>query len=283
MVCAELEQGLQIAELERGRVPTEDLRGLAELLRRLQLSVRVDDLGPALTFGLGLTRHGPLHGLGNLNVLDFDNLDLHPPGFGLGVDAAGEVLVQVGPVSQERVQVGAADHGAQRGLRHLRGGDGVVLDRHHRPDRVGDLEQHHSVDPGRHVVLGDDVLRRDRQRHDPQVHPHHLVDSREDHLHTGFEHGPQAAEAESDPAFVLLQDLEGCEQPDGHEDHEDDQHDQPGRHGLARRVQPSAGEVPPGSASFSSSAHRAENEERTVFPFVVPGSESASGVGRELA
>src|SRR2546422_7571966 len=35
----------------------DDVRGLGELLRRLQLALRIDDLGPALPLRLGLSRN----------------------------------------------------------------------------------------------------------------------------------------------------------------------------------------------------------------------------------
>src|SRR5262245_18237614 len=66
LVDTHLEQGLQVAQLEGGRVLGDDVRGLRELLSRLELTLGVDDLGAPLSLGLRLTRHRPLHLLGDL-------------------------------------------------------------------------------------------------------------------------------------------------------------------------------------------------------------------------
>ena len=54
------------------------LRGLGQLLRRLELTVGRDDLRPPFPLGLGLARHRPLHLLGQAHVADLDELDLTP-------------------------------------------------------------------------------------------------------------------------------------------------------------------------------------------------------------
>jgi hypothetical protein len=48
LVGAEFQQGLQVAQLQRRGVRAEDVRGLPQLPRRLQLPSSVDDLGSAL-------------------------------------------------------------------------------------------------------------------------------------------------------------------------------------------------------------------------------------------
>src|SRR5665811_2590909 len=57
LFAAELEQGLQVAQLDGSWVAAEDLRGLVDLLSGLELTLSVDDLGATLAFGLGLTSH----------------------------------------------------------------------------------------------------------------------------------------------------------------------------------------------------------------------------------
>src|SRR5215207_6716343 len=61
LVHPDLEQRLEVAELERRRVPADDVRGVRELLCRLELAVGVDDLRPPLALGLGLTSDSALH------------------------------------------------------------------------------------------------------------------------------------------------------------------------------------------------------------------------------
>src|SRR5262249_4129101 len=51
---AELEQGLEVAQLDRGRVLADDLGGVIEALGGLELALGVDDLRAALALGLRL-------------------------------------------------------------------------------------------------------------------------------------------------------------------------------------------------------------------------------------
>src|SRR6266446_9138524 len=48
LLRGDLRQGLQIAQLQRGRVGRDHLGGLGELRRRLELALGVDDLGALL-------------------------------------------------------------------------------------------------------------------------------------------------------------------------------------------------------------------------------------------
>jgi hypothetical protein len=54
-----------------------------------------------------------------LDVLDLDRRDLDPPRLGLLVDDLLQVLVELLALGQQRVEVGLAEHRAQRGLRDL--------------------------------------------------------------------------------------------------------------------------------------------------------------------
>ena len=145
--------------------------------RGLELALGVDDLRAALALGLGLARHRVLHALGDLDVLDLDGRDLHAPGLGLVVDDLLQVLVEALALGQQRVELGLAEHRAQRRLRDLRGRGQHVLDLDDRPGRVDDAEVGDRGDARGHVVAGDDVLRRDLQRDRAQAHADHAVDA----------------------------------------------------------------------------------------------------------
>ena len=110
-----------------------DHRGrLRELVRGLELALGGDDLRAPLALGLGLARHRALHRLRDLDVLDLDGRDLDSPRLGLLVDDALELVVEAVALGQQRVELGAAEHGAQRRLRDLRRREQVVLDLHDR-------------------------------------------------------------------------------------------------------------------------------------------------------
>ncbi len=66
--------------------------------------------------------------LGDLDVLDLDRRDLDPPRLGLRVDHVLELLVEAVALGQQRVEVGAAEHRAQRRLRDLERGAVEALD-----------------------------------------------------------------------------------------------------------------------------------------------------------
>src|SRR5450631_3309190 len=72
LFAAELEQGLQVAQLKGGGVTAEDLRSVVYLLSGLELTFGVDDLRATLALRLSLTSHSPLHRLRDLHVLDLD-------------------------------------------------------------------------------------------------------------------------------------------------------------------------------------------------------------------
>ena len=127
-MAADLPQRLEVAELKRGGVAADHVGGVGELGRGLELALGVDDLRAALALGLGLPGDRVLHGLRDLDVLDLDRGHLDPPRLGLCVDHVLELLVEAVALGQERVEVGAAEHRAQRGLRDLERGAVEALD-----------------------------------------------------------------------------------------------------------------------------------------------------------
>ena len=72
---------------------------------------------------------------------------------------------------------------------------------------IDDAEVGHRGHPHRHVVLGDDLLRRDRERHRAQVDLDHAVEERDEQDEPRpLGSREQAAEPEDHPALVLAQD-----------------------------------------------------------------------------
>ena len=182
------------------------------------LALGVDDLGALLPLGLGLPGHRPLHAVGQLDVLELDQGHLDTPVDGGDVEDLADVEVDPVGLGQRLVQGVLADDLAQRGLGDLvdRGVD--VLDRDDRLHRVDDPE----VGDRRHVdadvVAGDDALRLDRHRDDPQRHPVQHVDERDDEPQPGLAYAEHPAEPEQHALLVLLDD------PHRHRQHQQ-QHD----------------------------------------------------------
>ena len=98
-----------------------------ELLRRLELAVGRDDLRPPLALGLGLARHRALHLLGQPDVADLDEVDLHAPRLGLLVERGLQLGVDAVALTEQLVELVAADDRTQRRLRdELRGVEPVL-------------------------------------------------------------------------------------------------------------------------------------------------------------
>ena len=217
----DLEQRLQVAQLERRRVARQHLGRLGELLGRLELALGADDLGAPLALGLGLTGHGPLHALRQLDVLDLDDRDLDAPRLRLLVDDALQDLVDLVALGEQLVERVLTEHGAQGGLRDLARAHEVVLDRDDGRARIDDAEVDDGRDTYGDVVLGDDVLRGHLQRHDPQVDAHDPVDHGDQQEETRSGGAAlEPSETEDHTSLVLAQHL------DGRREHEHEQHEQ---------------------------------------------------------
>src|SRR3989338_1677964 len=87
-LARELLEGLEKAQLQRGGVAANDVRGVGQLLRRLELALGVDDFGAPLALGLGLPGDRADHLLGQVDVFDLDRRDLHAPRLRLLIDDA---------------------------------------------------------------------------------------------------------------------------------------------------------------------------------------------------
>ena len=231
----DLGQGLEVAQLQRGRLAPDDLGRLHQLLGRLELARGVDDLGPLLALGLRLLGHSALHRLGQLDVLDLDGRDLHPPWLGVLVDDDLEPLVDGLALGQQLVQGGLAEDRAQRRLGDLGSGVDIVQDLGHGTLRVDDAEVDHRDDLDRDVVAGDDLLGGDLEGDGAEVDLDQPVDAEgDDEEEPRPLERDQAAEPEDDPALVFLGDAHAGEEEDD-QDQDDDPHDD-------RHESPSSGE-----------------------------------------
>ena len=226
----DLQQGLQIAQLQGDRARGDAIGGLAQLLGGLVLALRADDLRAPLALGLCLTRHRALHRRGQLDVLDLDDRDLDAPGRGVRVDDVLQDPVDLVALGEQLVERVLAEHGAQGRLRDLRRGNEVVLDLRHRRLRIDDAEVGDRGHAHRDVVLGDDLLRRDRERDGAQVGLDHPVDQRhEQDQPRALGAREQPAEPEDHAALVLPQDTD---RRGDHEDGDDDEGDSDSQQGV---------------------------------------------------
>ena len=90
-----------------------------------------------LSLALGLPGHGPLHVIGQVDVLDFYNRDFHAPRAGMLVDDTLQSPIDFFPLRQEFVEFGLSQNSAERRLGELAGRVSIMLylkDRLHRID-----------------------------------------------------------------------------------------------------------------------------------------------------
>src|SRR5215468_9169882 len=216
---------LHAPELERQRLLAHLAGAVGQLLRRLLLALGLDDARALLAHRLGLSRHRPLHGLWDLDVLHLDHLDLDAPGFGRLVDDLAQDAVDAVALLQHLVQHMLADDVAQRGERHLVDRGAVVLHGDHGLRRVDDAEPQDGVDLDGDTVAGDRLLLLDRDRLRAQVQLLLPLDERNDPVETRPAHGLVAAEAEDDAALIFLGDPEaGKPEDDEGSNQTDDPH-----------------------------------------------------------
>src|SRR4051794_10104575 len=183
--AADLQERLQVAQLQRDRMLLDHERRVFQPLRRLVLTLGVDDLRAPLALGLRLPRHGALHAARDLDVLHLDDRDLDPPRGGCLVDDLLQDGVDLVALRQQLVERVLTEHRAQGRLRDLRGRDHEVLDLHDRVLRLDDPEVRDRVHAHRDVVLRDHVLRRDVQGDRPQVDLDHPIDDRDEQEEAG--------------------------------------------------------------------------------------------------
>src|SRR3954452_20574635 len=228
LVDADLAQGLEIAQLYCRRVLGDDVGGLAQARGGLELALGVDDLRAPLALGLGLTGHRVLHPLRDPDVLDLDGRDLHSPRLRLLVDDLLELVVELLALGEQRVEVGLAEHRAQRGLRDLRGGLEEALDLDDRVVGGDDAEIDDGVDAGGDVVARDHVLRWDVEGDRAQADALHAVDGGDQEHEARPLGADHPAEPEDDGSLVLAHDADrgGGERQRAGQD--DDQHDRYG-------------------------------------------------------
>ena len=120
------------------------------------------------------------------------------------VDDLLQDRVDLVALGQELVERVLAEDAPQRRLRDLRRRDHEVLDLHDRLLGVDDPEVGDRVHADRDVVLRDHLLRRDVQRHRPQVDADHLVDDRDQQEEArALRRRLQPAEPEDDAPLVL--------------------------------------------------------------------------------
>ena len=105
LLHSDLGQSLQVAQLQGCRLPGDNRGSILELLRRAELTLGVDDLGPFLTLGFRLAGHGALHGIGQFYVFYLNDADLDAPGLRLLVDNLLEFLIDLVAMDEQLVQV----------------------------------------------------------------------------------------------------------------------------------------------------------------------------------
>src|SRR5262245_6485800 len=216
--AGDVEERREITQLHRLRHRRQDLRRLDQLLRRLLLALRIDDLGPAGAFGLGLPGDRPDHALVEIDAFDLDGGHLDAPCLGLLVEHVLDVGVELVALGQHLVEIVLAQNPAQRGLRQLASRSEIIENLNHRALGVDDAEIDDGVHLDRDVVARNHVLGWHLVDDDAKINPHHLLDQRNEKEETRSLGARVASEREHDAALVFTQDPNRREQDDHDED-----------------------------------------------------------------
>jgi hypothetical protein len=219
-VVAQIRHGLQVAQLQCLRLLGEQRGGIAQLFGRLVFAFGVDHLGTAFTLGLGLPGDRAHHGLVEVHVLDLDVHDLDAPRVGGFIQRHLQRVVDRIALGENFVQFMLAQYRAQARLRQLAGRLEKLRHFQHGFLRIHHAEIHHRIDPHRHVVQRNDILRRHVHHRDPQVHADHALHGRQQQHQAGSLGPGIPAQGKDHAAFVLGQDLDRREQQHDADDHQ---------------------------------------------------------------
>ncbi len=157
-----------------------NIRGFSQPRRGLILSFCSNDFRTPLALGFCLFGHGTLHFLRQVQVFNFDGVDLDPPLIRFRVQDRLQAMIDTVTLGQEFVQLKLPQHIAQHCLRFLIRCRVPIFDIDNRFLGAEDVEEHDRVHLQRDVVFGNDVLGRHIDRDDPGIHLVHAFDARDD-------------------------------------------------------------------------------------------------------
>src|SRR2546428_502846 len=205
----EFNQRLQIAERDGGRLALDNRRRFGQLGGSLELAVRGDDLGSPLAFGLGLPRHGPLHLLGQVHLLDLDFGHFDAPLLRVLVQNRLQPGVELFALRKQVIEFDLAQDRPQCRLCQLLDLIAKILKLHDGLLRVHDAVENDGVHFHRNVVPRDDVLRRHIPGYDTERNLHDLVNGPEDQDDArSFVLTQDPPQAEDHRALILPQDVQ---------------------------------------------------------------------------
>ena len=185
--------------------------GLTQFLGSLQLPFRGHDLGAALSFGFGFLGHGALHGLGELDVFDFDDGNDDTPRLRETIQDGTDLLVDGVPLGEYLIELEATDDIAHGGLGDLVDGSHHVLDGDDTFDWVLDLIVGHGRDIDRDIVLSDDTLLGDGEGDSTEIDFPEDIDGRDDPIESSGFGSDDAPKPEYYAGLVLLNDTESAQ------------------------------------------------------------------------
>ena len=152
-------------------------------------ALRLQDRGALLPLRFHLARHGVGDVARRLDFLNFHAGDFAAPVVGGFVQHLAQIRIDHVARHQRFVQRAVSDQIAQIRLRQRRAGVPEILHLILRLHRIDDFVIDHSVDFHRHVVFGNELLRRDGDHLLAHVHAHNVVhegqDEREPRLRDG--------------------------------------------------------------------------------------------------
>src|SRR4030042_1768398 len=102
-----------MAELNGRRLTANNLRRLSQFLRSLSFTLSMNDFSPSFSLSFSLSRHGPLHRIGQLNVSDFYHAYLYSPRLCSFINQCLKLIIDSVAMSQQVFEVRLANEISQ--------------------------------------------------------------------------------------------------------------------------------------------------------------------------
>ena len=167
--------------MHRFALGAEQLGRFYQLPSRLFLTSRVNHLGTPFPLCFGLFCNGTDHAFVDIDMFDLNVGDLDSPLIGLLIQDLLDVQIQTFAFGQQLIEFVLTEHRTKRCLCQLTSRFHVSLNIDNCSLRIHDTKVKYRVNFDRHIVPGNQILCGNVHHKRSQIHPHHLLNDRDDY------------------------------------------------------------------------------------------------------
>jgi len=157
------------------RAGTDYIGGPGQFFRSLILAIGMDDFGSSLPLRFRLPGDGSPHTLREVHLFRLYKRYLDSPWVGLPIQNLLKLHIDPVPLRKQLIQINLPNNASQGGLSELRGGIKIVFDLDNGFVGIHNAKIDDGVHPDRDIIMGDDILGGNVQRHGPEADFHQLV------------------------------------------------------------------------------------------------------------